>query len=534
MLRAIAASLALALWLAPPAAARSVALVIGNANYEAAPHPTAAADSAAVEARLLALGFDEVWRRTDLNTADYKAVLADFARIADGGDTVVIYYSGYHYTEESAGFAVDYVAPVDASAAGFAERTVEPPLLGGPLARIAARAERLGVVIFDIGRRPADWEAGRNLKDLVVPRPGVLVVRIAPANEPGAPSGPLSPFAQSFAASSDAEAARDVRLFLGGLSRFATPGAVFEYDVEFGPLPEDAALVAGADGSGAPPTDVGDGVFRDALSSGGEGPRMVALPGGSFDMGGAAYDSRRAKSETPRRTVEIEAFAMGEAEITVAEFRRFLEASGWPEPKRCNAFEGGAWRTTRSWRAPGFAQGDDHPSVCVSWSDASAYAAWLSEETGARYRLPSEAEWEYAARAGAQTIYFWGDDAKDACAFANIARPSIPGLAPLCRDGFRHTAPVRSFRPNAFGLYDMSGNALEFTADCYYRDYAGAPGRRDAATRRRHAGLRLHGGARRLLVLWRWRFSPVEKELVRARMADMELWFPRRAALSRL
>jgi formylglycine-generating enzyme required for sulfatase activity len=136
----------------------------------------------------------------------------------------------------------------------------------------------------------------------------------------------------------------------------------------------------------------------------------------------------------------------------------------------------------RNWRSPGFKQADSHPAVCVSWEDAAAYAEWLSRETGAAYRLPSEAEWEYAARAGTGTRYFWGNDARggDACTYANGAgqelskrlkgQPILP-----CRDRYQFTAPAGSLKASPFGLLDAIGNAAEWTEDCYHDSYAGAP-----------------------------------------------------------
>src|SRR5262249_46599041 len=123
--------------------------------------------------------------------------------------------------------------------------------------------------------------------------------------------------------------------------------------------------------------------------------------------------------------------------------------------------------------------------VCVSFEDAQRYVQWLSRKTGKLYRLPTEAEWEYAARAGTTTARFWGDGRERACDFANVA--DFTGAETLnwnkgnqdqvfqCRDGYANTAPVGSFRPNAFGLYDMLGNVFQWTEDCYHNSYDAAP-----------------------------------------------------------
>ena len=118
---------------------------------------------------------------------------------------------------------------------------------------------------------------------------------------------------------------------------------------------------------------------------------------------------------------------------------------------------------------------------CLSWIDARAYARWLSVQTGERYRLPSEAEWEYVARAGATTRYFWGDDAEPICNFSNSYDLSGRRASAFayewaeCDDGYTHVAPVGSFRPNPFGLFDVLGNVWEWTEDCYTLNYPAEP-----------------------------------------------------------
>jgi formylglycine-generating enzyme required for sulfatase activity len=146
-------------------------------------------------------------------------------------------------------------------------------------------------------------------------------------------------------------------------------------------------------------------------------------------------------------------------------------------------------REDRSWGNTGFDQDVGHPVVCLSWEDAKAYVAWLAKNTGKPYRLLTEAEWEYAARGqtapGAYPRFWFGNDVKALCRYGNgrdqSAGNSIPGakdvsqLAP-CDDGYAYTAPAGHYEPNAFGLYDMFGNALQWTEDCISDDYKGAPG----------------------------------------------------------
>ena len=195
-------------------------------------------------------------------------------------------------------------------------------------------------------------------------------------------------------------------------------------------------------------------VFRDCPGC----PELVAMPAGRFRMGCVSGSTACEDEERPVHEVEVAAFALGRFEVTREEFAAFVGATGHEPAKDCTLVEG-SWRNQR-W------QGDDHPVVCVSWDDARTYVAWLSAETGHRYRLPTESEWEYAARAGTRTRFYWGYRDAEACQYANLGD---------CGDGWETTAAVGSFTPNGFGLYDMAGNAKEFVEDCWHGDYEGAP-----------------------------------------------------------
>lgn len=212
---------------------------------------------------------------------------------------------------------------------------------------------------------------------------------------------------------------------------------------------------------------------------------MVVVPAGSYRMGSPSSERGRQKNEGPVHEVTIAApFAIGRHEVTVAEFGRFVEATWYSAGSSCvTKYEGGRFRTVRGggWHNPGFGQSGRHPAACVSWGDAQAYAAWLSRETGEDYRLPSESEWEYAARAGTATAWYWGGESGQ-CRHANGADASTKErysdwrwTVASCRDGHAHTTPVGSFVANGWGLHDTSGNVVEWTADCWNGGYAGAP-----------------------------------------------------------
>ncbi|HEC85540.1 MAG: hypothetical protein DRR08_26515 [Candidatus Parabeggiatoa sp. nov. 2] len=208
-------------------------------------------------------------------------------------------------------------------------------------------------------------------------------------------------------------------------------------------------------------------VFRDRLQDGSLGPEMVWIPAGRFRMGdiqGGGY-----RNEKPVHWVSVDKFAMGRYEVTVAEFRRFVNATGY----RTDAEKEGScwWDEGKNWRNLGFSQTDTHPVVCVSWNDATAYTEWLSKQTGHTYRLSTEVQWEYADRAGSITKYWWGNTASHE--YANYGKDQCcEGLA-KGKDSWVYTSPVGSFAANPFGLYDTVGNVWEWTCSEYEDKYSG-------------------------------------------------------------
>ncbi len=206
-------------------------------------------------------------------------------------------------------------------------------------------------------------------------------------------------------------------------------------------------------------------VFRDRLRDGRLGPEMVWIPAGRFRMGD--LQGGGGSDEKPVHRVWVEKFAMGRYEVTVGEYLRFVRATGrhapeWQEKGSKYNIKTG---TEDHYKNLGSAlTNKNHPIVGISWNDATAYAAWLSQQTGQKYRLPTEAEWEYAARAGTETKFWWGNQIGSNK--ANCSNNS-------CGDRFEYTAPVGSFQPNPFGLYDTVGNVWELTCSEYENRYNG-------------------------------------------------------------
>jgi formylglycine-generating enzyme len=236
-------------------------------------------------------------------------------------------------------------------------------------------------------------------------------------------------------------------------------------------------------------------VIRDCASC----PGMTVLPTGRFKQGSVRPES--GSFTKPLHWVTIShPIAMSTNAVTVDEFRHFITATR-RDMQGCDTYDG-EWkhRPTNNWENPGFVQTGSHPVTCASWQDAEAYAAWLSAKTGLKYRLPSASEWEYAARAGGEAVQPWNQNGSGVCAHANVADESAahryPGwVAFACDDGFVYTAPVGSFKANAFGLNDMLGNVFQWTQDCWHPDYTGAPTDGSARTDGNCTERELRGGS---------------------------------------
>ena len=206
-------------------------------------------------------------------------------------------------------------------------------------------------------------------------------------------------------------------------------------------------------------------------------PRLVRVSAGTYDMGAPLDEAGRFGREGPQHSETIGGFEVGVFPVTKEEYREFVTATHHPTPKGAWAHDDELrWREVEelTWERPGFEQGDDHPVVCVSWEDATAYAAWLAAETGKGFRLLTEAEWEYAARAGTTTPYHFGNSIPtgDAnCMGWKEAMP--PDMAAR-----RGTCPVSSHGPNAFGLHGVHGNVWEWVDDRWRDSYEDDPPRK--------------------------------------------------------
>ena len=250
-------------------------------------------------------------------------------------------------------------------------------------------------------------------------------------------------------------------------------------------------------------------VFRDRLNNGEPCPvcpEMVVVPSGSFTMGSPptepgreAADNKGSEGPTVKITIG-KPFAVGRFAVTRGEFAAFVSETGYKVGEGCSVVEK-EWtvRKDRSWQSPGFVQDDWHPVVCVSWDDANAYVTWLTNKSGKRYRLLSEAEREYVARAGSVTPFWWGSTISSGQA-AYAASQLYDGRG-IVEDDRQRTVRVDAFAANPWGLYNVHGNIFEVTDDCWSDTHDGHPA--DGTTRTTGAGC-----DRRVVRGGGWRSSP--------------------------
>lgn len=217
-------------------------------------------------------------------------------------------------------------------------------------------------------------------------------------------------------------------------------------------------------------------------------PPMVNIPAGEFMMGGEGGDP----AITPIHAVSVPAFQMGKYAVTIAEFRKFAIDTGYDPESTCNDFidkdglKGPEFLGSGRWNKHRYSFSDFQPVTCISWKDANAYAQWLSDKTGIQYHLPTEEEWEYAAKANTTSRYFWGDDPAQTQAYRygnfadhtseyfNTKEYALSNIGFIGNtngdDGESRTTIVGLYRPNPFGLYDIAGNVAQYLASCYYPD----------------------------------------------------------------
>lgn len=537
----LAASLALALIAAPAHAERRIALVVGNEDYPrevgrlSHPHE----DAALIANALRSLEFELVTGGIvrDADQAELNAAVLAFQNaLAEEGAGAVgfFYYSGHGGSTDVRGKRRNYLIPARSPITRADQLPFLGVDLGGVIDALAGTHAKAVFIVSDACRNTLPWTsnmggaqpdrgfvaepdrtglfiAHATAEGETAPDDGVFAAKLAERLTTPGVYAPRA-FALAFREVADArDAYRRPTVsdqLRADICFRSCPGEEKPFDLD--PRAAELAAIEGwtrceeartyfADASGrlysgyartreaelcAPETLPVGATFREDLASGGQGPEMVVIPEGSFVMGSPASQADRGSDEGPRGTVRLGSLAVGRFEVTRGEYAAFIAATGYGGGDGCYVDNGSAWEMdeARSWREPGFAQSDDHPVACVSWEDAQAYVRWLSHETRQSYRLLTEAEWEYAARAGTTGRFSNELGEADLCTIANHAdrSTSFSWKNATCSDGVgERTAPVGSFVANGFGLFDMHGNVHEWVEDCYQDSYSG--GSRDGS-----------------------------------------------------
>jgi formylglycine-generating enzyme required for sulfatase activity len=475
--------------------------------------PNPANDARLVAQALGAAGF-QVATVIDADQKTMKRAISHFGKqlTLGGSDSVGLFYYAGHGVQIGGG---NYLIPLRAELQSEADVEIDAVDAQWVLKQMEFAGNRVNIVILDACRNNplarSLRSATRGLARMDAPTGSFIGYSTAPGETAADGAGGNSPYSAALAAEIAGPAVPIEELFRNVRVKVmaATKGQQVPWDSSSltgafyfrAPAVESAAPVvatalAPAAATAAPTQSAARGqgeaaaidaaappgsIFRDCADC----PELIVVPAGRFTMGSPDDEDGHNADETPPHKVTIaRPFALMTHEITRDQFAAFVTETGHEmKDGGCYLADGGEGKMDEAadWLHPGFAQTGDHPAVCVSWQDAHDYAEWLGNKTGKTYRLPSEAEWEYAARAGRTTAWPWtGDDLAAGCAVANgfdqDAKKQLPINEPLpCIDGFVFTAPVGSFPANRFGLTDMIGNVWEWVEDCHKPDYRNAP-----------------------------------------------------------
>jgi formylglycine-generating enzyme required for sulfatase activity len=492
MRRLLLALLAVVAMVAPALAEPRVALVIGNSNYKGdlPKLPNPANDADLMAATLKKLGFEVIESRdADLN--QMTKAIRDFSnKLSSAGSQAVglFFYAGHGLQIDGENWLIPVNAKIEKSADAEFEAVPASKILG----QMQFAENSLNIVILDACRNnPLSRgmrSASTGLAKMDAPLGSFIAYSTAPGQTAADGKGKNSPYTAALAKAitkpgiAIEEAFRDARVdvlaatgkeqipwessSLTGAFQFNPGQKVAEPQVAAAAPAPAPAPAAAAPAPAAKAPEPAAGPAKGCTNC----PEMVAIKGGSFMMGSPDDEDGHTEYEGPQKKITIKSYSIGKYPVTVGQFGEFIKATKYRPTDECDT-----QRTNKmiagNWTDPEVLdQGESEPVVCVNWKDASAYVDWLAKTSGKPYRLPSEAEWEYAARAGETGAHYWSD-ANDACAYANIAdkaakRAHSNWKITDCDDGFAGTSPVGSLKPNTFGLYDMLGNVKQWVAGC--------------------------------------------------------------------
>ena len=431
--------------------AQRVALLIGNASYAKDPLKNPLNDVRAMESALTALGF-KVEKALNADQKQMKRVVRDFGTRAQGAEVAFFYYSG-HGTQVD---GENWLLPLGASIEKKADYGIEAVSAQDVLGQMAGAQPKTAVLVLDACRdnpsAPATKGGKKGMARMADVPTGTLV---AFATQPNNTANDDGLYAQVLAAELRVPGQELMTVFrnttakvrlrsadqVPRISDVSLEGPVYLAGIKPEPVlpvvppqaPQAATVPAPRPAAPAP--------LACAYC-----PEMVVIPAGSFQMGSNEYTD-----EKPPHRVSIKSFALGKYEVTQGQWKAVMGSN----PSRFEEC------------------GDNCPVEQVSWDDIQQYIQKLNASSGQQYRLPSEAEWEYAARAGTSSKYWWGDTASHD--YANYGKDECCGGLAQGRDQWTNTAPVGQFPANAFGLHDMHGNVWEWVQDYYRDNYSAAP-----------------------------------------------------------
>ena len=475
---------------------RRVALVIGNEAYHIAPLRNPVNDATDLKKALTGLGF-KVILRTNANKKAMITAMREFGKQLRRGNTGLFYYSGHGLQLENRNFLV----PIGADIKNEADVEFESVDANRVLRQMEQANNGVNLVFLDACRdnpyASSFKSLTRGLARMDSPSGTLIAYATAPGDVAEDGTGRNGTFTKHFLSALGTMSHLSVADLLTEVtgkvkaetSGFQNPWISMSLGTRFcfsqcggfqpqpvmtastsnvtpisppriAPPPVQTPIIV------PPPPKPKSKVFRDRLKEGSLGPKMVRIPAGRFQMGDiqGGGDS----DEKPVHWVSVGKFAMGKFEVTFAEYDKFAQATGLKKPN------------DRGWGR------GNRPVINVSWHDAVAYAEWLSQQTGKQYRLPTEAEWEYAARAGTETKYWWGNE---------IGTNKANCRNSHCGDHFEYTAPVGSFAANPFGLYDTVGNVWEWTCSEFESKYSGKEKKCKSKNRANNSRLSLRGGS---------------------------------------
>ncbi|MGC8491702.1 MAG: SUMF1/EgtB/PvdO family nonheme iron enzyme [Syntrophobacteraceae bacterium] len=463
---------------------RRTALVIGNASYGSGALRNPVNDAAAMARTLGALSFDVTLRENLDQKQMLRAIDAFGEKLRRGGGVGLFYFAGHGVQLNGH----NYLIPVDASIQNESQVQYQAVDMGEVLSQMAWAKNRMNIVIMDACRDNPFAQSFRSLSlglaQVVAPAGTIIAYSTAPGSVANDGTGDHGVYTGALIKTmvqpglQIEDVFKRVRLAVSE----ETDGKQVPWESSslignfyFVPLKHQPTQVASIPPQAPPAAPAIVPPISPPMQSASRGENrmtilktwkepitgieFVWIPPGCYLMGSPQKEKGRSEDEGPVHQVCVDGFWMSRTDVTNAQFRKFQKDHNSGQFKGISL------------------NGDDQPVVEVSWHDATNFCQWLTGQNGGQYRfrLPTEAEWEYAARADTETARYWGHDSSKACVHENVADYTAQkqlGLKAIsqCDDGYAATAPVGAFRPNPFGLYDMLGNVMQWCEDVYSVD----------------------------------------------------------------